>query len=272
MAVFCYTIQVSYIKIINMGFKESFRGLKEGFIQKAAAELADKAKGEAGGLDLTKACALALKNANIKIDYLKMNKPEFQENRLKLQTQGGLVISNHPGRPDIFAVLQTLDRDDVLVMTKPQVAQTASKLFGPKYFLPASHEPRQLVRDFSKIKEHICKGGLFVLFPTGGGKREFQPGFRVLLERIPADAMVYCFNVNNEDVRKASGSIGRRMAGAVSEEALNFIKNPYFLAYPAVVRVDETYTQAAEWQKLLAGIPKNQQDEVLRQHYEKKFC
>lgn len=254
-----------------MGFKESFRGLEEAFIQKAAAGLAEKAKAEAGGFDLAKACELALKNANIRVDYLKAAKPEFQSNRLKLQTQGGLAISNHPGRPDIFAVLQTLEREDVLVMAKPQVAQAASQLFGPKYFLPASREPRQLVRDFSKIEAHIRKGGLFVLFPTGGKKSEFQSGFRIVLEKIPADSMVYCFNVNGEDVRKASGGIGRRMAGAASEEALGFIKNPYRLAAPAVVRVDEEYTQAAEWQKLMAGIPKNRQDDVLRQHYAEKF-
>lgn len=61
-----------------MGLKESFRGLKEDFIQKAAAGLAEKAKAEVGGLDLAKACALALKSANIRINYLKANSPEFQ--------------------------------------------------------------------------------------------------------------------------------------------------------------------------------------------------
>lgn len=254
-----------------MGFKESYRGLEEGFIQKAAAGLAEKAKAEAGGFDLAKACDLALKNANIRVDYQKARTPEFQRDRLKLQTQSGLVISNHPGRPDIFAVLQTLEREDVLVMAKPQVAQAAGKLFGSQYFLPASREPRQLVRDFSKIETHIRRGGLFVLFPTGGRKSEFQPGFRIILEKIPASSMVYCFNVNSQDVRKASGGIARRMAGAASEEVLGFIKNPYRLADPAIVRVDEEYTQAAEWQRLLVDAPKNRQDEVLKQHYAEKF-
>ena len=233
-----------------------------------------KARAEKGhsGLVFADACREFLKKTGYSIDYEQKNNPDFHDLRTKLNTEAGLVISNHPGLPDTFAVLSALERDDTLILANEKVAEHGAKIFGEKYFVPASHDPHEAMKTFRRAIGHISNGGLFVMFPSGSRKPEFKSGLAFILKHIHLDDMVYCFNVNSSDVSSSVVSAKMRVVGAAVEAGVGGIKNP-FKAFPQTVRVNEKYTNALEWQKLLprkAG-ERKEVDEVLQRHYEEMF-
>lgn len=231
-------------------------------VKKAANKLKVSAEAEPGGLVLAKACEEFLGKTGYRIEYQQKNNPHFREMRTSLNNECGLVICNHPGLPDTFAVLSALDREDVLIMANREVKEQAGKIFGEKYFVSGSHSPNEAIRSMRRALGHIHNGGLFVIFPTGGRKRIFQPGLGFILKHIKPDDMVYCFNVSGADISRDKIPAKYRVLGAAVESASPVIKNPTRLL-PHTIEVDEQYTNALEWQNQMRKGAGNREEESL---------
>lgn len=193
---------------------------------------------------------------------------DIQDLRTRLNKESGIIISNHPDFVDIPAILNALELETfkrlkvivnslfVDVLRKHLGSLVDSKeLFlsyrgrGGSEFVELSHQ----------IAEHIERGGLFLIFPTGGKERHsgrfvFKNLFPELLRRIDKDNMVYSFCVEPNDVAefvKRSGKL-RLIGGIASIPFLSREKNAVYRhtkERQSIVRVEERYTRAEIWQE-----------------------
>lgn len=188
-----------------------------------------------------------------KPEYLHRNDPDFELDRERLNSEPGLIISNHPGPGDCPAVLNALTRKDLKFL----VAEESIKGEKLDTFMPAD----MLLgasKDFGKLrlivpimKKHILNGGALFLFPTGlvpnHGQAEFASLFAALVRDIPPESMVYAFSINETDIRKVTKKTtfaARTVSDFILPKALKPIAK---LGEPSIVRVDERYTKVNQW-------------------------
>ena len=195
----------------------------------------------------------------------------LRELRSQLNHEPGIVIANHPGGGDVFAVTKLIERTDVLVLASTWAFKNfkgTTPLFD--HFLEVTEDPQKLRTQFQRIKEHITKGGLLVIFPTGGDKEEliFRNGFKFLVENIlrPTD-MVYSCWVNPADAASIKKDMGSRTAGVFVEGVSGEIGNLNRLGKARTLHVDERYTQAQEWKEVVTGSPRREANTTLTQHF-----
>lgn len=212
---------------------------------------------------------------NVQPQYLDYD----EERRQKLNREAGLIISNHPGYFDIPAILQTIERDDGKIVVDASLYPAFTRHFGERHFIPAAtHSPDELRQFTAEVKDEIDGGGVVLLFPTGGqfmrGNDSFKSGFRTVLRDLRPEHMVYSFRVNPDDVRGIIGKlpVAPQTLGLASELFTDGLVNINRLRETGTVRVNERYTQAGEWQDVLArGGSMKYTNEHLTEHYNSLF-
>ncbi|MCL5010762.1 MAG: 1-acyl-sn-glycerol-3-phosphate acyltransferase [Patescibacteria group bacterium] len=217
-------------------------------------------------------------------------------NRDKLNKKPGIVISNHPGFCDVFCVLGAVSRSDALVMASSEAIKYLKTIFRrgfenkqtingflSEHFIATSAWERdkrmkaeKTRRDIRTIKSHIDRGGVFVVFPSGGPAEEqtgnskvnFKPVFRLALQEISPESMIYCFNVSPQDISDIQKR-KRRFSRAIGLDFSDFLRA---LTPEARVIIKEKYTEANEWlEALKTGDSHREQDSILTKHYWELF-
>lgn len=198
------------------------------------------------------------------------------ENRRKLNGRKGLIISNHPGLVDTPAILGALTRniESIKAVVSERIYERYSKIFGKNNFIsaPSGHglkEARELV---NAINDHInYNNGVVLLYPSGEMDTKdsvnFKSGFRVVLDLLSDDTMVYCFNFREEEIRKIAGPISRM---GLNSEAIGFPININKLRDQFVLNVGEHYTEAGEW-KAISANDRISANKNLSEHYKGLF-
>ena len=214
-----------------------------------------------------------LERLGIQPVFLQENSPEFREMRNRLKTESGIIISNHPGWGDTPAILSAVNREDLKIMMSKKYFGLLPSEIADKYFFPSENDPSKATTVFKEIQDHISKGGVVLIYPSGGNEEKegtgFKDGFRVLLRGLKPDQMVYCFNISSQDVSNLSSQYpGISVASEAFLDSVLDIDNNK-VAQP--VRIDEAYTKAGEWQKSIEGVPKNETSKVLTGRYEGMF-
>ncbi len=209
-----------------------------------------------------------LNSLNVTPVYAKETTSEFDGLRQKLDTESGLIISNHPaGLIDVPIVLSNIHREDFKAYVQSAVYETIvaafERSFGEKgrkiamdKLIP--NDPSKARETFKQALGHISDGGILLLHPTAGQDRhsteqiEFQSGFRLFLKQLGPEQMVYSFCVNPFDLKKNFGNslaTSSKFAGLSSEELVHKNFNPNRLTSPAVINVDENYGTVAQWRE-----------------------
>lgn len=200
---------------------------------------------------------------NITPKFVKSADAEFNHSRELLTTKPGLVIANHPsGDIDSISVLSQIKRRDLkIVAHRKRMGEFAS--FCPDLFLPAVKSPHGLLQVLRAVNEHIERGGLALIFPTRGQKRKdkanrgFQSGFRSIVQRLRPDDMIYSFYINPSD---ASEALSQMPEGTLQR-----------LDQPQEIKIEEAYSESAEWQAIINSSTKDAVNEKLTKHFLKKF-
>ena len=157
------------------------------------AELVEQVKKEGSEDILFDSMERYLETLNIELVYeSEKDNPEIEEMRRRLNTEAGVIISNHPGYFDVLAILHLIKRQDIKIVASH--FEDISKILGTEKFLPAVRDPAGVAKLMRDIKNHIKSGGALLIFPTGGqdginkpeDKRhfEFQSGFRYLVGKV----------------------------------------------------------------------------------------
>lgn len=212
-------------------------------------------------------------------EYLHESDPDFELDRKKLNSEPGLIISNHPGPGDCPVVLQTLTRRDLkfLVAEEAIKGEKLDTVVPKEMLLGAAKDVGKLRPIFKTIISHIQSGGALFYFPTGLAKDQskaiFASLFRALIQNIPAESMVYAFNIDAADVKKVA-SKGAFAARSSADFILpNLVKPITKIGEPSVIHVDERYTQASQWLENVkrSGRPKAEFNHVMTEYYENLF-
>lgn len=225
---------------------------------------------------LSKSKELALKHLeqlDLNPSFLQENNPELNTMRSNLNSESGIIISNHPGWADTALILSVIKRDDVKIMMNKNYFNLLPTEVADKYFFPNEKDPSKSIGIFKRIQDHIKSGGVLLIYPSGGNEDKngtsFKDGFRVILRGLEPTQMVYCFNINNEDTKKASKGHHSRIgfASEILLPVLNYKKSKN----PQTIRVDEAYTQAGDWQEASEGFSKEDINVTLTKKYENMF-
>ncbi len=201
--------------------------------------------------------------------YEKEEDPNFAEQRKRLNTEAGVVISNHPsGYIDVPIILSSIHREDFRAYVQENVYRgmldACTRVFGEKGQRLVSeklisNEKAHAKENFATALDHVQRGGLLLIHPTGGRERfsktrelEFSPGFRLLLRNLPEEKMVYSFCVYPQDLAQNFENqimAASRFAGSASEELISPKLNVNKLRRKVDVRVDEKYGTVREWKE-----------------------
>ncbi len=203
----------------------------------------------------------------------------FAESRVKLNTEAGLVIANHPGYFDTFLILNTIKREDVKFVVNESYFKKYSSILGEENLIAATKDPSLALTFLKSIKTHIENGGVVILYPTGGDDRVdkdkgflFQDGLSVILRKCLApNHMVYSFKINPEDIKPLVTETISRSMGAASAILTHDLINTNQLKDEVEIRVDETYSKAGDWQAILSTVDKEGKNKVLTEHFLNQF-
>jgi hypothetical protein len=269
------------------------------------SSMAQKYREDIRSLGLGEASTKMLESLNIKPDYKKKDDPHFSEMREKLNREAGILIANHPGGFDIVSVLSTLNREDIKFVVAEEVFERWAGIFGKEHVLSApkvkAYPPEQnklascgendadddpVTADVSavqraylgimrEITDHIESGGLFIFFPTGGDdsrelqRFQFKDLFRVLIKKIKPETMVYSLNIRSDEMKNQMEQ-AFRIAGSFSDAFTGGKINWNRLKDPLEIELDENYSRAEEWKRLLSG-NKHQERVDFTEHYLEQF-
>ncbi|MFA5792054.1 MAG: 1-acyl-sn-glycerol-3-phosphate acyltransferase [Candidatus Paceibacterota bacterium] len=218
-----------------------------------------------------------LEKIHVSLKSAQEHSVNFKTDRLKLNSEAGVIIANHPSVFDTSAILSLLSRNDVLVMADE--ADFWEGTVVEENFI-RTPKPFEVIKVFERIREHIKKGGVFLIFPTGGRENsgeefKFKRGFRYMLENgiLTPETMVYAFNIQGggltipeEEKQDYKNKCLLYFAQQVLEDSRVVIEKPAHLE----IVLDERYTKAQEWASLL-GSNKGKEDIALTKHYTDLF-
>ncbi|HEY4526316.1 MAG TPA: 1-acyl-sn-glycerol-3-phosphate acyltransferase [Candidatus Paceibacterota bacterium] len=197
------------------------------------------------------------KRVNFTAESTAATRPEFQENRHRLNTKPGLIIANHPGKLDPFLLLSQIERTDLLVMVDTPVYAALVRELGPdiaqKQFVSNKSSRANLKNVLHRVNEHIDQGGAFLVFPAGGGT-EFQSTFGRILQNRKADDMVYSFHLDPEDVGHGERNKATLLASIGFQVVMpQSVPSPREMTAPSVIKLDEHFSTVEEWQNVMKG-------------------
>src|ERR1700690_2129093 len=188
---------------------------------------------------------------NLRPEYQQQTREDFAEIRGRLNTEAGIIISNHPGVVDVPAIMGCLSRQDIKIMVrKGEGYDQLRNLIGEKYIVPADKNV------LDEVRSHIQNGGVFIIFPSGGDGGEdiqFRNGFTELLSQLDSKKMIYSFYIDQNDVDEIGREYSARGIGAASAHYLGQGANINKLRETKVFRVNEQYSTAGEWQSIASG-------------------
>ncbi len=213
-----------------------------------------------------------LRSLNVGPTYLQQKNSNFAEMRRRLNSEPGVVISNHPGHLDTPVILNMLSRTDIKVLAGTSARTRLSPILGASNIIDATSDRSKLLGQFREVKSFIERGGLFLMYPAGGTET-FQHGFRLLVDKIlrPTD-MVYACHVEADDITALADERKSRMVGAVSNIVLPGNQDINAKKERKYIRVNEHYTQAEEWKKvLMKANDKKGADILLTEHFVQLF-
>ncbi|MFA6422410.1 MAG: 1-acyl-sn-glycerol-3-phosphate acyltransferase [Candidatus Buchananbacteria bacterium] len=265
--------------------EKSGKELKETFYASTFKKMTERVR-ESGSEDVfSDVMEKYLETLNIKPVYeqeLGQN-PDLPEMRERLNSESGIIISNHPGYFDSLVILHLIRRKNIKVLVSQRTFPVISKILGPENFIEASHDPVQLKKQLREIKRHIESGGVLLIYPTGGAdaidssrkdsELEFKSGFRFMVEGIlrPED-MVYSFWVEPDDVADVLDEKIHRTIGTASDVVVGTKANVNKLKGTKSIRVNESYSKAGEWQEIVQGSEsRDEADRALTEHYLDQF-
>ena len=233
-------------------------------------------KGAAGAYEVIRQY---LEKLNITPDFVKQDDERFASWRQKLNTARGIMISNHPSMIDAPLLSQALTRSDVkLVVNAGLYKRVEGKTFQDMLIPATTNSLHEVKSMLSSIRALLLKGGLVWIFPTGGmeintGNREsihFASGFALILKELQPADMVYSFHINTQDLLPV-GSVAKInttfLSGRFLPDELNLARSKN----PVRVRIDESFSEAGEWQDLLKSTGKKGRNEILTAHYLEQF-
>jgi len=252
--------------------------VREKFIQAVRDEVAEKK------LSVPKAFAEEwFLKLNIEPVFAKQKTAEFADMRHKLNTESGILIANHPGGAESLILAGMVERTDVKILIEdPTLASQVSKIFGQDYALtvpkftedPENRQNRgiELMRMVQDIQDHIRKGGLVVFYPTAGREEAepfmFENLFGLLIQRVlKHEDMVYACWINEDDVGSVANERISRGKGAFSDTMFPPV-NINALKSKKLIRVDERYSKASEWQHLVQNVAsRDERSTILTTHF-----
>jgi len=269
--------------------------------------MADNFKGDVEKCGMAQAAQMLLNALNIKPLFEKENSDGYAQMRNKLNSESGIVIANHPGNFDLLCILAALDRKDLKFMVSADVHKMWSNIFGEDVVVPALHmhetreeagkvkreknekgnlsedeiQKRQKIAHdnlliFRSILDHVRKGGLFIYFPTGGDDSrrteefQFENSFQFLVKKMKPTDIIYSFNISLGEKEQDKRDQVLRVAGSFSDASTGGKINVSRFTEQLILKIDEEYSQASEWQGLSSG--KKEEDSVtMTRHYLEKF-
>lgn len=196
-----------------------------------------------------------MENSGIEPKYNEGDEEALAEQRQKLETMPGMMISNHPGRFDTLIVLDILkkriaEKGDVkFLVAGGQFYEFLAGIFGKDLVLSAERSKDPVGESVKHITEN---DGLLMIYPTGGQDTEFKSGFKLICQRIPDNSMVYAVQIDERDLAMAS----KAPAG---DEKHN-------------IQVHEAFTTTDEWVAELADSEPAEQNHRMTEHYQSLFA
>lgn len=184
-----------------------------------------------------------LSESRISPRFVARSRPEFDEMRQRLNTEGGIIISNHPGFVDTPSIVSALERTDIKIFSGQGGIDRFGELMGDKHLIRAGKDIASVRNFLVNATKHVNNGGLFLIYPSGlHDSREFRAGFHHLVERVNPESLVYMFKFNEQQ-------------SPVIYDAMNkFIKIGVRPKENLVIDVDEKLSRANEWQQLINQI------------------
>ncbi len=238
-----------------------------------------------GGLAArNRAIAQYLEQLKLKPVYLQEHNPEFAAMRERLNTRPGLAIPNHPGHFDDFLFFNVLTRQDFAVMVNPNAYKFFCAVLGEERVLEIRTTPGELRGQMRRAQSHIEGGGLLYLHPTGGDDAIYSPkakdglvfrdGVRFIMKHVlqPTD-MVYSFWFDRSDIAKAAEERITPETNGPAIRDKDRILTTVGIDQPTPIKIDEQYSTAADWQKLIATEPdRAAARRVLARHFQDQFA
>jgi hypothetical protein len=103
---------------------------------------------------------------NIKPEYISYDGKTLEDLNYRLNTEGGIAISNHPGYVDIPAIINCLNREDIMIMIGEKYYPEMQNLIGDKYIIPASTDSKKLFSIITKICDTLNKKNILIVKNT----------------------------------------------------------------------------------------------------------
>jgi hypothetical protein len=213
---------------------------------------------------------------NVRPEFTKEGTSEFKAWRERLNTDGGIMISNHPGILDVPLLMQALNRSDLKIVVNERFYNDTKEMPVHDLFIHAQKSGLSEVRGaLREMDEHIRNGGLLLIFPTGrvttdDVKVEFASGLRHLISRLDDKDLVYSFHIDRETQSKAGNTL-----------TLNSSILSDFIGFPELanngndemrhIKIDEACSDASEWKSIIQGSTKKDANKALTDHYLETF-
>lgn len=220
-----------------------------------------------------------LEGLAIDVRYTRNTDPEYAHMREALQKERGLLIANHPGAGDVFALAQMIERRDARILVTERIYPFLASLeaeLGVQYFIKASSDPKEAAHAFGQMREQILSGGLVMLFPGGGERKgqgtQFADAFRLLVGKVlqPED-MVYACKITGDTKASSLDELSRISGAGIAQLTKGALTTHRYMA-PRTLSVDERLTRAGEWQEALVGVGRKEGNTALTYHFEELFA
>lgn len=269
------------MRFLEKKMEKSFENVGDDFYSEILKKFVKQIEASGSKNILADSIEKYLEMFNIDLIYeTEKNNPEIGEMRQKLNTEAGIIISNHPGYLDSPAIMHLIKRKDVKILVSD--FKMFSEVLGTENFVMATKNPVELSKQLKIIKEHIKAGGVLLIFPTAGSDSvknnkeywpiEFKSGFRYLIDKVlDSEDMVYSFNINADDVSEIINK--RDIIGRVEAVNSNVITDINFNKFKEriPIRIKENYSTALEWKQIIKKSSREEVNQALSRHYLEKF-
>lgn len=213
-----------------------------------------------------------LQTANVHPKFVRESDSDFSEWRKRLNTERGIMISNHPGVLDAPLLAQALQRSDLKIVVNENLYDETKGMAVNDLFIPALRDSFVGVKGILlEMSDHIKKGGLLWIFPAGQVTEgdfdvEFASGLRHLISNLDDSDMVYAFHIDRESLG-ATGNTLKINSGVVADFLDLPDLNPNSHRDMTTVKIDESCTSAGEWKGAMSQAMKSDKNRALTDHY-----
>ncbi len=213
-----------------------------------------------------------LETANARPEFVKESDPKFSEWRRRLNTERGIMISNHPGVLDAPLLVQALQRSDLKIVVNEKLYNETKGMAVNSLFISAlSNSVAEVKGVLSEMNKHIKDGGLLWIFPTGmvtdgDIDAEFASGLRHLISNLDDADMVYAFHIDRESLGTAGNTL-KINSGVIADFLDLPYLNPNSHRDMTIVKIDESCTSAGEWKEAMSQVTKSDKNRALTDHY-----